>query len=319
MYEKINYKLVGLFVLLFSAAAVYFAFWLSKSGVNKKNYNFYIVYFTESVDGLNKDSAVKLNGVNIGRVEKISVDIKDIKRVRADIAILKNIKITDSMYATLQSQGLTGLRYINILTAGNEGKIIKPNTENSIIKTKISLLSSLSQTAPKTLDKLLEFSQKLDILLSKKNVENFSKILENGAKVTKKAADLEDKLSVILGKGNQINSLLDSFKDLNSTIYEYKILAKNSNLTVKIINKKLPALINNINRAAISIKKVSSVVNKTIKRGDYNLKRILSPALSDLKELSVKYEELGDELKALAQNPGGRLLNGKMPPKGPGE
>jgi len=73
MYERINYFLVGIFVLIFSFLALYFGFWLAKSGYNKEDYNYYIAYFDESVDGLTKDSVVKVNGVDLGRVQEIAM------------------------------------------------------------------------------------------------------------------------------------------------------------------------------------------------------------------------------------------------------
>ncbi len=324
MYEKINYKLVGLFVLLFSVAATYFGFWLSKSGVNRNNYNYYIAYFDESVDGLNKDSVVKLNGVDVGRVVKISVDNKHITKVRVDMAIRKGLKITDGMYAVLKSQGLTGLRYINIQSERKDGKTIEPNGENSVIKTKVSILADMEKSAPEALNKIVQFSQKLDLLLSDKNIDNFSKILENGAKATHKAVELEEKISSILGDNNgSVKSFVTTVKDLNRTVAdtlnEYKKLARNGNIALDEINKKLPKLLSGLEKATKNISSASYLISKTIKRGDYNLNRILSPAMADLKDLIVKYKEVGDELKALAQNPGSRLLNGVKPPKGPGE
>ncbi len=327
MYEKINYKLVGLFVIIFSALAIYTAFWLAKSGLSNKNYNNYIAYFSESVDGLNKDSAVKLNGVNVGRVVKISISNKYPSKVRVDMAIAKDIKITKDMYAVLKSQGLTGLRYINV-EGGTSSEYIKPNSKNSIIKTKISMLANVSNTLPQTLDKLLIFSNKLDKLLSNQNLNNFSKILVNGTKVTNKAIDIEDKLNNILkdinaSGGGSLKQFVTIARDINksivTTLSEYKKLAKKGNITLNNINKKLPKLLKDLDVTMLSVSKTSNMIDRTVKRGDYNFKRILRPTIVDLKELSVEYKDLANELKALAQNPAGAIFNGKSRPKGPGE
>ena len=326
MYEKINYKLVGLFVVLFTALAIYFAFWLAKSGLNDTNYNRYIAYFSESVDGLNKDSTVKLNGVNVGRVTQISISSKYLSKVRVDMAISKSVKITKDMFAILKSQGLTGLRYINI-EGGTSKEYIKPNSDKSIIKTKVSMLANMSNTLPQTLDKLLIFGDKLDKLLSKENLDNLSKILNNGVEVTKKAAEIEGSINSILKDMNVSSGSLKQFVNLTSdinnsivtTLTEYTKLAKKGNVTLDSVNKKLPKLLKDLDLTLVRVAKTSKTINRTIRRGDYNFKKILRPAIVDLKELSVEYKDLANELKALAQNPAGSIFNGKSRPKGPGE
>lgn len=326
MYEKINYKLVGFFVVLFTSLAVYFAFWLAKSGLNDTNYNRYIAYFSESVDGLNKDSTVKLNGVNVGRVTQISISSKYLSKVRVDMAISKSVKITKDMFAILKSQGLTGLRYINI-EGGTSKEYIEPNSDKSIIKTKVSMLANMSNTLPRTLDKLLIFGDKLDKLLSKENLDNLSKILNNGVEVTKKAAEIEGSINSILKDMNVSSGSLKQFVNLTSdinnsivtTLTEYKKLAKKGNVTLDSVNKKLPKLLKDLDLTLVRVAKTSKTINRTIKRGDYNFKNMLRPAIVDLKELSVEYKDLANELKALAQNPAGSIFNGKSRPKGPGE
>jgi len=324
MYERINYFLVGIFVLIFSFLALYFGFWLAKSGYNKEDYNYYIAYFDESVDGLTKDSVVKVNGVDLGRVQEIAISNKYLSKVKVVIALKKSIAIRKSMYAMLKNQGVTGLRYIDIEGGNIKSKIIEPNKPNSIINTKKSIMANISKNIPKTLDKLTLFSNKLDRLLNDKNLNNFSEILDNTKKLTKKGIEIENSLNSIFkdlnsSNGFKIGNFLEVVKDLNNTIIEYKKLAINGNISLKTLNKKLPKLLNDIDKTANKISYTSTIVNRTIKRGDYNLKQILKPAVVDLKELSIEYKELADDLKSVARNPAGAIFNGKSLPKGPGE
>ncbi len=316
MYERINYLIVGIFVLLFTALAFYAALWIAKEDKRESNYNHYIIYFSESVDGLNKDSAVKINGVNVGRVKELKIDPNELSRVRVDISIDKSIKITKDMYAMLQGQGLTGLRYINIL-GGKSKEYIEPNSENSVIPAKRSIISKFSESAT-------DITKKITKLLSDRNLQNFNEILENGKEITKKAIALEDSLQRILGEGNRSNNyslhdLLVSLQDINRTLAAYRALAQRGEKTINRIDKQIPKLFNNIEKSAKSLERTSNLISKTIKRGDYNLKRILTPAVTELRVLSSDFRELGDELKAVIQDPSGALLNGKSIQKGPGE
>ena len=317
MYEKINYTAVGIFVLLFSALSFYFAFWLAKGNITKDNFNIYYTYFNESVDGLTKDSVVKLNGVDIGRLEKLTIDTNNQSRIVATLYIRKNIKITKDMYVVLKSQGVTGLRYINIV-GGTSKEIIKPNTKESIIKSKKSFMSKLLLDTPMLLSKLTQFSDNLNILLNSKNLDNVNKILINTNEITKKTIVLEDNINTILKEFNTTN-ISNILQDVNITLNKYKILANSGNKTIYILNKRLPGLFSSIQNSANKLGKTSYLIEKTVKRGDYNLKRILRPAVIDLKELSISYIELANELKSLIENPTGAIFNGVSMPKGPGE
>ena len=62
MKARANYVLVGLFVLLLGVALIAAILWLTTGGP-PKDYDFYIVYSTESVSGLNIDAPVKYKGV----------------------------------------------------------------------------------------------------------------------------------------------------------------------------------------------------------------------------------------------------------------
>ena len=80
MYSRVNYTIVGIFVLMFGAGLIWFAFWLAKYGIHRE-FDTYKLYMTESVAGLSKDSVVKLRGVDIGRVSEIRINPDNIENV----------------------------------------------------------------------------------------------------------------------------------------------------------------------------------------------------------------------------------------------
>ena len=76
MYSKVNYTVVGVFVLLFGIGVVWFAFWLGKYGMEDEYYT-YKLEMSDSVSGLSEDADVMLRGVDIGRVTKIQINPKN--------------------------------------------------------------------------------------------------------------------------------------------------------------------------------------------------------------------------------------------------
>ena len=70
---NIRYTAVGAFVIIFVLAIVFSVIWLS-SGFSFNHYKIYKVYMQESVSGLNVQSPVEYNGVDVGSVRSIELD-----------------------------------------------------------------------------------------------------------------------------------------------------------------------------------------------------------------------------------------------------
>ncbi|MDP2786291.1 MAG: MCE family protein, partial [Sulfurimicrobium sp.] len=62
METKVNYTIVGLFVILLFAALVAGILWLSGGAQYRKTYDTYLAYMNESVSGLNLNAPVKYRG-----------------------------------------------------------------------------------------------------------------------------------------------------------------------------------------------------------------------------------------------------------------
>jgi len=318
MYSRINYTMVGLFVLILGIGATIFGFWLAKYGFEQK-YDYFVLYFEESVDGLNVDSSVKLNGVDVGKIVNIEVMQNEPNKSRVLIKVKANTPITTSMYATLKPQGITGLSYINITGAKEGDKILKGGTVErpTVIPVKKSLIYQLQEKAPDIVDKLSNSMDKIDRLLSDKNIHNIEEILQNINYVTKRVKELSKTLqssvddinkSVVLA-ANSVDRAGDSFDRMSRELSK----------TAKDINQRLPLILNKFDRLSVNLSNAVSNLNKSIKRGDYNFRDIIEPIRIDIDELSYKYKELADDLKNLTLNPSKALFGGATIPNGPGE
>ena len=76
MEREANYTAVGAFVLLIALAGALFVYWYSDSREHRE-YHRYEIYFTGSVSGLDKGSAVRYLGVGVGRVVELRIDPRD--------------------------------------------------------------------------------------------------------------------------------------------------------------------------------------------------------------------------------------------------
>jgi len=77
-----------------------------------------------SVSGLRIGSPVNILGIDVGRVEKITMDQENQKAV-VKIKVRKDIKIYDDAIASIKTEGLIGDKYLSIEPGGG-GDILKP-------------------------------------------------------------------------------------------------------------------------------------------------------------------------------------------------
>jgi phospholipid/cholesterol/gamma-HCH transport system substrate-binding protein len=194
MESNVNYTVVGGFVVSLTCALIVIALWLS-IGLSNKNYNFYYAYMNESVSGLNVDSPVKYNGVNIGTVKKISLNPHNLKQVRLLLAIQEQIPIKTDTIATLVAQGLTGISYVNLSGGDPHAPLLMAVSKNKypIIQTKPSIrFDSLVSDVTQSLSTV---THDLHALFSKENLLSVHNILAHVDKVTEAFSQNPEQLS----------------------------------------------------------------------------------------------------------------------------
>ncbi len=309
MYGRVNYTVVGFFITVFATAMLLFGFWLARYGFEQK-YDYYIVIFNESVNGLSIDSTVKLNGVEVGKVSNISIDRDNPSRVKVLIKLKYQTPITKDMYAILNLQGITGLSYIEIKGGKKGATLLKSSPDNpAIIPSKPSLATKLIEDAPKILQKLSTAIDSFNRVLSNENIKNLSETISTTKEVSKKALVLENSY---ISLAKELNNTVLSLKgDINKTV-------KNLNSITTKVDKKLDSLIDDVQDATKSISSLSKNINKRLKRGEYDLRQIVRPIAVDIKELSYQYQELASSLKDISKNPSSIIFSPNLR-KGPGE
>ena len=120
MDDKVNYTLVGTFVLGLGAALVVAVLWLA-AGLNaNKKYEKYQSVIKESVAGLIIAAPVKYLGVDVGKVSEIAIDPQNSRQVRLKFLIERGTPVKQDTEAVMKSQGLTGIAWIE-LSGGSVG------------------------------------------------------------------------------------------------------------------------------------------------------------------------------------------------------
>jgi len=103
---------VGLFLVCGIGIGLLAFIWLGMSRYFEKG-RYYVTYFNESVQGLDKDSAVKYRGVSVGRVHSINV-APDSKLIKVVLKIETGMVLDTNLVSQLKSVGITGGVFIEL-------------------------------------------------------------------------------------------------------------------------------------------------------------------------------------------------------------
>jgi phospholipid/cholesterol/gamma-HCH transport system substrate-binding protein len=199
METKVNYSLVGAFVIVLLTTAVLGIIWLS-SGLSLKKYITYAIYMQESVSGLSTDSVVEYNGVEVGKVKSIKLSTKDPQRVKVLLSITDTTPITQGTVATLTTRGLTGLVFIALKDKGIDQRplVILKGQHYPVIKTTPSIFVRLDSVLTQFSINFREISASFHALLDKENLASIKTSLKNIQTITESLAINSKKLEMIL-------------------------------------------------------------------------------------------------------------------------
>lgn len=306
MESKVNYALVGTFVVTLLLALVIGILWLSGGAQYRKHYTPYIAYMNESVSGLNLNAPVKYRGVEVGRVKRISLEHGE--RVRLDLDIEEGTPIKENTVAFLTVQGLTGIAQIELSGGTKDARplISRVGEEPAIIKTRPSLLVRLDNAATDLLTSFNRTSDNINSVLDQDNRDSTKKILANIAQLT----------GALVANQNNIDAILRNSETTTGNAAK--------------LTAELPALAERIARSADTLREMSAKVSKASDATSKTMDRArgwvdqvsdetlpeLQGTLSELQELTASLKRIGGELE---RNPN-MLVVGREPlPPGPGE
>ena len=150
MENKAHALIAGVFVVVVTALLALLALWLTRDNVER---HLYEMSTSQTISGLQPQAAVRFRGVPVGKVESIGFDEKVKGNVLIVVSIDRAAPVTQSTFAAVASQGVTGLGFIQLDDNGESTQRLTPNDDDP---PRIPL-------QPSTLDKLLKQSQTIFI------------------------------------------------------------------------------------------------------------------------------------------------------------
>jgi len=192
---------VGIFVFI---GLIMLAVMIIGFGRQKYSGRHYIIYSVFNfVSGIIKDAPVRYAGVDVGRVMNIVLfENKDqLTKVRIKLAIKQGAKIKKGSKAFINSLGMVGEKYIEILPGRNETSILKPG--DTIYSIDPIAIEDIMLTLKKVLNGLESTLVSVNHIINAEAQDNIKASIVNIKEFSMDADKLAKKLNSIV---NQINN-----------------------------------------------------------------------------------------------------------------
>ncbi|MGE5562381.1 MAG: MlaD family protein [Bacillota bacterium] len=314
METRSNYVMVGAVTVALLIGTLLFIVWLAGlSGNTKKCYD---VYFP-AVGGIDKGSNVSFSGVHVGQVDKVSLLPNRPEFVWVRISVDPQTPVLEGTTAEIHSVSLAGANEIQ-LNGAQRGR--PPITQMGpqgcpVIPASSSGLSALLNSAPELLARIQTLTERLTELLSDKNQNAISDILENIDATTgvlrQRAPEMAD----------AIGDVRIAARNAGIAANNIAILSHNTN---DLVNGQGRQAVENLNKAIVSARQAADNLDAMIgdaRPGVQTFSKSTLPEANrlvhDLRNLSQSLEQVSNRINQ--QGIGGALGPEKLPDYKPGK
>jgi phospholipid/cholesterol/gamma-HCH transport system substrate-binding protein len=311
---------VGLFLVCGIGIALLAFIWLGMSRYFEKG-KFYVTYFNESVQGLDKDSPVKYRGVSVGRVHGISV-APDSKLVKVLLKIETGMVLDTNIVAQLKSVGITGSVFIELDQKKKEEFDRSPPltfpSEYPIVASKPSDLGEILKGIDDILNKIKALDLEGITAKVKSNLDTIETTVQeaNVKGLSKKAERSLDQLNQILD-GHQWDKILtstlataqaanDFFQKGNATLTHVETALSQARGVIADNEQAIREALRNINKVIERTASLAEGADETFSA----MRKNLSVSAQNLERAS---ENLNRFLEILAEQPSQLVFGEPLP------
>lgn len=179
MENRAHALAAGLFVVVLSLAVGLAFWWFGGKHVTTRD----VVLVTQrNVNGLNPLAQVRYRGISAGKVISIALDPKDTRNIEILVRIDASLPLTRGTTAQLNSQGITGLAYVQLEDNGQSVELLPVDDENPPrIIMQQTLFESMGDRANDILVQVGTLVGTLNRVLDQRNLTHLNRTLANVA------------------------------------------------------------------------------------------------------------------------------------------
>jgi phospholipid/cholesterol/gamma-HCH transport system substrate-binding protein len=322
MENKVNFALVGAFVIVLGLAVIGGTLWLASGRYHRQTYDTYETHMSESVAGLKVNAAVRYRGVDVGRVRAIALVPGNVELVRITLDIERGTPVKVDTVATLRTQGLTGIAFVELLGGHKDSLAPRaaPGQPVPVIASRPSLLDRLETATPVLMASIARVGDNMNELLDEPNRRALRSSLADLALLTQTLAKRSSTIDA---------ALLSAARTMDNTARA---------------SAQLPQLIQRVERSADALERMASEVSQTgasarstlgtarlaldsargtLDDSHADVAQFTGTALPEARELLVELRGLTATMNRVAdeveRNPGVLLQGRRSAKRGPGE
>ena len=297
MVSPISSRALGLFVTLGIVLGIAVIIWIGASKYFEKG-DRYVTYFDESVQGLQRDSAVKYRGVDVGRIEDIRL-APDNRLIEVVMKINLKEDVEKNSVAYLRVAGITGIVFIELDRRDVEAPDLSPKldfaSQYPIIPSRPSQIRQIFSGIDEIIDKIKQLDLE-DIVKSVKATGKAAENLLGGPQMQKTLQNLESistsidqtasRIEKIAGSGR----LEDVLDDTRTTLAEARALivtTRNELNALKLAEtaEKTNRVVDNLSRTSRTTARDIQAMSDNLKRASETLERLVDRLESNPSDL----------------------------------
>ncbi len=307
MERRVNYTIVGLFIVGSVVLFVIVLLWLGRVEYEGE-YDHYLLYFKESVSGLNVGSPVKYRGIKVGSVEMLSINPQKPEMVEVLIKVRKGTPIRKDTTALLSFQGITGLAYIELMGGTHQSPPIVPKKAPPypVIKTRPSIITRLDKVITTLSQKTVLMVSRLNLLLSHENIQSISTTLKNMALVSSSLS-------------SQREALERTINDLARASHGFPDLVEHANRDLEMVQDLLAGLKGNQAQISQLLDEVQTFLQREGEPLAFTAQGSLQELQRTLLEAKGTLRILRETLQQIGEHPSQLIFGGPPRKLGPGE
>ncbi|GEO06434.1 mammalian cell entry protein [Adhaeribacter aerolatus] len=258
---------------------------------------FYVIY--PNVDGLTVSGPVMLNGIRVGVVQEMKLQVDNNNQIKVGITVQEGIPVGDSTIASLTSSDLLGGKAITLFMGKNNvqykgGETLIPYVERSIT-------TMLTEKAMPVLGQVDSTLVRLNSLLDADAKRNIQSIIANTSATT------ELLRTTMMANQRNVNAITANISALTTSLREteekFSRLASNLNeITDTLRNAPVAALIRNTNNTLQEAQAGITKLNETLSQSNGTVGRLMNDD-SLYANMNASTESLNALLQDLKANP----------------
>lgn len=346
METRANYIIVGIFTIVAVLSAFAFVYWTSAIGERGETTTLRI-RIPGSASGIGPGSAVLFNGVKVGAIRRVYLDINKPTEALADAEIDRVTPITRSTKADIGIAGLTGQASVDLKGADpREPNLLaeaEARGEIAEITANPSAVTNLLQTAQDIFARTNTVLSELDTFVKDvrgpltktvTNAETFSGALARNSEGVDRFLESVSKLSTELaGVSGKLDGTLRAAEDLLKSVDREKVAnivanAEDFSKNLKKAGDDIDGLVRGVDTAVKSVNDFAQGANRTLAKVDGvldsvdpetvrtaladigNASKNANKVVEDVSKVTSKFRDRADEIDQIiadAHEMAGRL------------